>query len=34
VPWWGWLLVGLFAGATAGYLTAVLTLSAHIADSM
>ena len=34
MPWWGWLLVGLFVGAPVGYFTAILMVAASQRDSM
>lgn len=34
MPWWAWLLTGLFIGAAVGYFAAVLMISASMRDSM
>jgi hypothetical protein len=34
MTWWGWLLVGLFAGATIGLLTAAFCFAAAERDQV
>jgi hypothetical protein len=33
MPWWAWLIIGLFTGAPVGYGTAILMVSASMRDS-
>jgi hypothetical protein len=34
MPWWAWLLLGLFIGAPVGYFTCGLMVSASMRDAM